>query len=72
MSSNRAPSSQPRLLAVILKLAFGRLDPSGGDDTRESYADRCGTVNVPRSGLASERLAQMGGEVVAIASEQVI
>lgn len=64
--------SEPCLLAYIVDVTLGGLNPAGGNDAWEGDANRGGTIEVLGCGLASERSDEVGCEVIAVAGEQVV
>lgn len=72
VSSRRRRARQSRLLALILELALGWLDPACWNNAGERNADGGSAVQVCGCGLAGEGFDEVGGEVVAIACKEVI
>lgn len=64
--------SKPRLLAYIVDVTLGGLNPTSGNDAWERDANGGGTIEVLGCGLAGERCDEVGCEVVAVAGEQVV
>ena len=57
---------------AIDALVVGGLDPVAGHDAGEGDADAGGAVEPGGAGPAGQFLAEVGGEVVAVAGEQVV
>lgn len=64
--------SEPRLLAYIVDVTLGGLNPAGRNNARERDANGGGTIEVLGCRLASERRDEVGCEVVAVAGKQVV
>lgn len=65
------------IVLVLQQLALGgvevgRLDPVAGDDAGEGDADARGAVEPAGARAAGEALAEVAGEVVAVAGEDVV
>jgi hypothetical protein len=56
----------------IRSIMIGGCDPFPWYDTWKSYAYASGAIDPARRGAASEPLAEIGGEVVAVLGEEVV